>query len=574
MKRALKIIVPILMAIAVVLCIGWYFLKYDTDFTRDLLVNQARRFESSGNHRMATWFYDLAYRQSGEDETVALELADYYRSIGNYTKAEYTLSNAIADGGTVELYIDLCRTYVEQDKLLDAVTMLDNVSNPFIKMQLNQMRPKAPTASPEHGFYDKYINVALDSPDGTIYATTDGTYPSTKSNPYSTPLALNSGDTIIYALSVGENGLVSSMSILSYTITGVIEEVTLTDPAIDRVVRQYLQVDADHQLYSNELWTITALAVPGDAKSLDDLYRLPYLKQLSIRDTSFESLDPLWALTALEELVLSSVPVAPEDLEIIAKLPMLQSLTLEDCNLSDIIDLTASTGLTYLDLTGNTIGDLSAISSMTNLEYLDLSHNAVTDLSILKMLPKLVELDLSYNSISSVKQLRDCKSLAILNLSGNLLTDVNGLEALTELRSLSVANNKITDIQPLSNNTKLGDLDISSNLITDITSLNTLNELFSFNFSYNQVEKLPKFQKDCNLVVIKGTHNRISSLSRLSGLKNLNNVIMDFNENITSVSVLSTCSHLVEVSVYGAKVPIADATILIDMNVIVKYTPI
>lgn len=56
MKRALKIIVPILMAIAVVLCIGWYFLKYDTDFTRDLLVNQARRFESSGNHRMATWF--------------------------------------------------------------------------------------------------------------------------------------------------------------------------------------------------------------------------------------------------------------------------------------------------------------------------------------------------------------------------------------------------------------------------------------------------------------------------------------------------------------------------------------
>lgn len=574
MKRALKIIVPIVLAIAVIVCTGWYFFKYDTQFTRDLLVNQARRFEANGNHRMATWFYDLAYRQSGEDETVALELADYYRSIGNYTKAEYTLSNAISDGGTIDLYIALCRTYVEQDKLLDAVTMLDNVSHPFIKQMLNQMRPQSPTASPERGFYDKYISVALDAPDGTIYATTDETYPSTKDEPYSQPLALGGGDTVIYALTVGDNGLVSPMSVFGYTITGVIEEVKLVDPAIDRVVRQYLQVDADHQLYSNELWNITALVVPGDAKSLDDLYRLPYLKQLAIQDNSFEDLEILSALRSLEELVLSNVPVTPEDLEVIAGLPMLQSLTLRNCNLSDIISLATSTGLTYVNLSGNTIGDLSALSTMTNLEYLDLSHNAVTDLSILKMLPKLVELDLSYNSVSSAAQLRDCTSLAILNLSSNALTDVTGLETLTELRSLSVANNKITDIQPLANNTKLGDLDISSNNITDISSLNALNELFTLNFSYNQVEKLPKFNKDCALVFIKGTHNRISSLSRLSGLKNLNTVMMDFNENISSISVLADCPHLVEVSVYGSKVSIADATVLTDMNIIVKYSPV
>ena len=147
MIRLFHILIPLLLSLLILISIGWYFLKYDPEFTRDLLLKQARYQDEIGNHAAAVWFYDLAYLQSHKDDAVALELAQQYIAIGNFTKAEYTLSHAIADGGNVELYIALCSTYVQQNKLLDAVTMLNNVADPAIKEQLSALRPQSPAPS-------------------------------------------------------------------------------------------------------------------------------------------------------------------------------------------------------------------------------------------------------------------------------------------------------------------------------------------------------------------------------------------------------------------------------------------
>ena len=572
MKRFPKVIVPILLTIAVIFSIGWYFLKYDPDLTRDILISQARSFDEQGNHNWATWFYKLAYQQSGNDETVAIELAEQYRSMGNYTKAEYTLSNAIADGGTVDLYIALCKTYVEQNKLLDAVTMLDNVADTVIKAQLDTLRPKPPAASPEHGYYNQYISVTLNAPEGTIYISTDGTYPSTASVPYSSPISLPGGETTIHALTVGENGLVSPLTILGYTVAGVIEEVTISDPAIDRVIRQQLQVDEKHTLYTNELWTITSLVVPNDAESLSDLSKLPFLTQLAIRNGQFESLSSLSALSSLEDLAIADMTVSSEDLQTIASLPKLTRLAMTGCDLSGISALSAATSLTYLDLSNNTIRDLTALENMSQLTYLNLNHNAVTTLDSIGKLTNLTALDLSYNSIAESAPLAACTQLTILDLTGNSMTAVEGLEKLTSLQALSIAFNKLTDVNPLAANTALTVLDISNNAITDITALKTLTNLVNLNFSYNQVSQLPEFSKDCPLVTIKGSQNQLTSLNELAMLECLNYVYMDFNAGLTSVNALASCYSLVEVSVYGTGVK--NVTALTDMNVIVKYSPI
>ena len=60
MKKAFKIIIPILLALVIMGSIAWYLLVYDTGFTQDLLLNQARRFEENGNHAAAVWVYNLA----------------------------------------------------------------------------------------------------------------------------------------------------------------------------------------------------------------------------------------------------------------------------------------------------------------------------------------------------------------------------------------------------------------------------------------------------------------------------------------------------------------------------------
>lgn len=571
MKRALRIIVPILLSIAVVFSIGWYFLKYDPDFTRDMLVGQARYFDEQGSHTFATWLYKMAYHQSGNDETVAIELANQYRSMGNYTKAEYTLSNAIADGGTVELYIALCNTYVEQDKLLDAVTMLDNVGNYAIKQQLDALRPQAPTATPDHGYYNEYITVSLSVPEGKIYATTDGRYPSTSHTPYGSAIALSGGETTIHALTVGENGLVSPLVILDYTVAGVIEEITLSDPAIDSAVREALGVDQDHTLYSNELWSITALTIPRDAKSLSDLSYLPFLAKLTIHEADLESLSPISGLSSLEELIITDCTISGEDLQSIASASKLTRLTMTNCRLSSISALSAASKLTYLDLGNNTIRDLSVLEGLSELTYLDLNHNAVKELDAIGSLKKLTELDLSYNSIDTAVPLGGCTGLTALDLTGNSLTTTEGLENLTALETLSLAFNKLTDVSTLAANTALVELDISNNSIEDITALNTLNALETFNFSYNQVSKLPSFSKDSALVTIKGSQNNLSSIDELEGLLNLNYVMMDYNSELKSINALANCFALVEVSVYGTKV--SDVSALTSKNIIVKYAP-
>lgn len=577
MKRFIKILIPILLSVAIIASIGWYLFEYDADFTRDQLVNLARRFESDGNQAMAIRLYSLAYDHSEKDSEVAIELAELFRASGNYTKAEYTLSNAIADGGGLELYKSLCRVYVEQDKIMDAVRMLDNVTDPVIRSQLDSLRPSAPVAVPEAGRYNSYISVSFQDMTDKIYVSTDDEYPSISSQPFTTPLTLSAGETTIHAVAIGADGLVSPAQSFSYTVAGVVEPVILSDSAIDRTVRQLLQVEADHVLYTNELWQITSLIVPKDAQSLEDLAWMPFLEQVAIKDGTVTSLEPLASLSNLTDLIITDTSLSSSDLAFIAALPKLTSLTLSGCGLSSISELASAKGLTWVDLSFNTIGNLLPLSGMEQLTYADVSHNALSSLGAFSGMQALTELYASYNALDTLSDLSDCPALAVLDLTGNQLTTLSGVENLTALRAFYGAFNNLTDVNALSSCTLIGELDISNNKISDISALSTLKELRSLNFSYNQITALPSFDKSCPLVSVKGSSNHLTSLEALRGLDTLNYVYMDQNADLTSVEPLVECYALVEVSVYGTRV--SDARLLTDpvdgrdRNITVYYAP-
>lgn len=578
MKKVFKIIVPTILVIGIIASIGWYLFVYDRDLTRDVLLAQARFSDTQGHPNAASFFYDLAYSHSGHEENIAIELANQYKSDGNYTKAEYTLSNAIADGGTAELYIALCKTYVEQDKLLDAVKMLENIADPNIKAQIDAMRPASPIPSQEPGFYDQYISVEFTAEDGAAYVTTDREYPSTAEDYCADPITLPAGQTTFFALTVDEAGLVSPLSVVSYTVAGVIEEVHFTDDAIDQTVRELLRVDGSHVFRSDELWGITSLSLPANVAGLEDLKWFPFLSSLTIHESTMEDLSGLSILSGLQDLVITDTPVRGEDLTVIANLPRLSSLTLRSCSLSGIHALSNAVGLQYLDLSGNAIRDLSAIAVLPELRYLDLSHNAVDDLNYFSYVTSLETLYVGHNAITDITPLSGCIALTDLDLTNNALTDITPAGNIPGLKRLSVAFNQLTDVSALSANTMLEDLDISNNAITDITGLGTLARLVTFNFSYNQIPQLPHFPSNCALVTIKGSQNRLISLNPLIGLDNLNYVFMDYNPELSSIACLATCERLVEVTVYGTAVTDVSAVTKTadgqDTGVTVKYSPI
>ena len=571
MKKALKVIIPLLLIIAVICSLVWYFLVYDRDFTKDLLLWSARTLEQDGKHELAAWVYNITYEQASYEDDIAIELANQYKAIGNYTKAEYTISEAIASNPTTDLYIALSNLYVQQDKLLDAVALLDNLTNEKIKAELEAMRPAAPILTPEPAFYSQYVTVEAKAEDATLFVNTKGEYPTTEKDLYTEPISLPEGETVLYALAISDNGLVSPLAVGGYTIGGVIEKVSFSDPAMETAMREAIGADADDVIFTNALWNIKSFTVPADAATYSDLALLPYLESLSIPEAVKGELVNLKSLAYLTELRVEKGSLDEEELAVIGQLTGLKRLTLSNCGISTIASLDHMNQLVYLDLSNNTIRNLKVIDDMQELEELYLNNNVVTDLSSLASLTKLRILDVSYNSLKSIDPVRTVTALTNLNFSHNEISDVQTLTSLAALIELDASYNALTDVTAISSCTALEVLNISNNTITDISGFNTLEKICNFDFSYNQVKKLPDFDKSSPLVYIDGSYNQIENLKALSSLQNLNIVLMDYNEKLASLEPLDSCPRLVQVNAYGTKV--SDVRFLTDKSIVVNYNP-
>ena len=575
MNKTIRIIIPTMLAIAIILCSVWYLFIYDLAFTRDILLHAARYFENNGNHTASAWFYDCAYRHADDNDAVAIELSEQYKESGNYTKAEYTLSKAISDGGGVELYIALCKTYVEQDKLLDAVNMLNNVTNKDVKAQLDMLRPAVPSSSPDPistgAYYTQYINVTIVAEKGKLYVSSDGEFPSVNDDLYQNGITLKNGENIIYAVAIADNGLVSPVGIFGFTVGGVVERVKFEDTATETALRQALNVDGEKVLYTNDLWTIKEFTLPENVASLRDLRHLVFLEKLTIDKGVSGQLANISSLTNLKELQITDTVVSSEELAVIGRLPNLTKLTLSGCSLSTTAGLDAAKNLTFLDLSNNAIRNIDPLTGLQKLQEINMAHNALNDLTALSTLPTITTLDVSYNNLTTLSPITSFTGLKKLVAGKNLITDLSGFQKLTALMELDLSNNTITDISPLSTCVALEKLVVSGNTIKDITVLSALNKITDLNFSNNKVTKLPQFQTDCNLVNIDGSYNELDSLAPLGGLKKLNNIFMDYNKGISSVKALADCPMLIQVNVYGTKV--TQVSTLTSMNVIVNYDP-
>lgn len=572
MKKIMKRIVPLLLVVALIASACWYIFVYDRETVRDFLMAQARNCAQNGHFEAAAWFYDISYEFAGEDENVAIDLAQIYKDSGNYTKAEYTLVSAIADGATSELYMALCQTYVEQDKLLDAVNMLDKVADPAIKAELDALRPAAPTPDFVPGFYSQYISLNFVHEGGTLYVSTDGEYPSIADTPCITPVALEGGETKIYAITVGDNGLVSPLAILSYTVGGVIEEVQFADAYIEELIQQQLMFGHETVIYSDDLWSITELEVPAEAVELSDLRHLLYLEKLSLTGREIGDLSFLEGMTRLKSLDLSGCTIHA-DLNILKALPALEELNMRGCSVSSLAFLEGAPSLKKLDLGSNAVGNLSVLATIPTLQTLDLSDNAVADLTPLGGLMELTSLNLAENVVTNLAPLHNCLKLTTLDVSENKLTDISQLQKLTGLTTFRAEKNKITDCSVLAGCTELQKLDISHNEITDITMLSGLGKLAEFDFSYNQCAALPNLGDSSVLVTINGSNNALTSLEPLDKISTLNYVYMDYNAEISKIDFLADNPNMVQINVFGTKVTQSQANKCLDQSIIVNYDP-
>lgn len=561
MKKSLKIIIPLLLSLALIGCSIWYLFAYDRGFTQDVLLHAARFFDSKGNTSTAQQFYNMAYKLVKDNDAVAIELANQYINDGNFSKAEYTLHNAISDGGGADLYAALSKTYVQQGKLQDALKLVETAPE-NIRQKLNSMVPAAPVADRDSGSLSDYGPISITA-NGKLYVNTGGEMPSIRTDIYKGPITLNAGENTLRAIVVADNGLVSQ-AIFSYTVHGVIEPVKFNDPAFESTIRQMLEIP-EETIYTNQLWDITAFTMPEEATNYQDLKYLLYLEELTVQNGKKNQLSILSQRTTLTKLDLSGTPLTADEVQIIGNLPNLTELALGKCGITTIAPLAGLTKLRILDLQQNTIMDLSHLRNMTALTELYLNNNAVKDISVVTGLKELTKLNVSNNNLSTIEPAYKLIKLTHLYAAAQGqdetggLTSIEGIQSLTELTHLSLATNKLTDITPLSVCTKLQELDISSNAISSLEAIKDHNELMFLYFSHNEVEVIPTFDPEVSkLSIIDGSHNKISTLEPLAGHHLVNKIYMDHNEKIESVDCLITCHALMLVSVDGTDVKEAD----------------
>ena len=175
-----------------------------------------------------------------------------------------------------------------------------------------------------------------------------------------------------------------------------------------------------------------------------------------------------------------------DDLTPLAGLTGLQSLDLQSMPVDDLAPLAGLTGLQSLDLRSTPVDDLTPLAGLTGLQSLNLFNTQVDDLAPLAGLTGLQSLDLQSTPVDDLTPLAGLTSLRTLSLRSTRVTDLSPLNAFSQLRALDLERSLVSNLSPLDESAPLSKLDISGTRVRFIPDwlLNRLTLVAGQGFLY------------------------------------------------------------------------------------------
>lgn len=500
-------------------------------------TSQAERAISDSRPERAIEMLLPELDRNPKDTNLRLKIVDLYIQTGNYSRAEYLLVHGTLEkAGQIDLYRRLCSVFVSQDKLYDAVNMIDNQTNPNIRETLISERPPAPVLSPTPGAYREALTIEATVREGdTCYISLNGEVP-TLAEIYATPISLPQGITDVKAVAVSPQGLVSEWVTESYRLDDVIEPVIFEDANVEKIVREMLDMP-NGVIVSDKLQAITEFIVPEAVEytTLNDLRHFTHLVTLKLVGTeSIVDISALSYLSELKVLSLTTFGIDSFNLDAVGQIPNLEHLDLSDNHIVSLESLKGLTSLKTLILNSNNILDLTPLSELKLLEKLLLNQNAVESTSPLLELSNLNFLELSGNRISALRGLASMAGLLELDLSGNVIEgeeNVKFLSGLSSLKKLNLSSNRsLVDISPVGQLGNLESLSADNCAIEDITALGGLAYLTFLSLNDNVLTTLDGLQGAGSLKVLWANKNQINTLQALSQLSQLTEIHIEYNK--------------------------------------------
>lgn len=499
--KAKKIILSAAVILVFVLgCGGYFFVKNNASIMSEIYMRRAESCKKDEEPLKAAYLYEKVLSLNPKNAPAAINYAKLNISLGNYTKAEEELLKCTQNSNNaIDAYTALSGMYVGQGRIKDAVELLNNIPNELIRAKIGAIRPTAPIFSPDSGRYSEKTEISLKNAENiSCYYTMSDSDTAEFENPWEENIVLPMGKTTIKAVAVGSNGLVSDITDCAYNVDDLSAAVTFKDSTVEAMVRAALSRYSGH-ITVGELKSVTSLCnsqfdgkkIGGEISTFSDFQYLRNLTELSLANLSeLPNLSGLSVLTSLKSLTLNNCGINSGSISTLSNMPNLNALDLSDNSLDNISCLSEFSKAEYISLKNNLITDVTPLLTFENLIYLDLSGNPLGNITAIGLLPKLKALTLSNCKLSDITALKSLTALTHLDISNNHVSDIEPLSACISLENIIAGNNSIAILSPLSGLPKINSLDLHGNNIRSIRPLMTLENLKTLNINQNSVNDL------------------------------------------------------------------------------------
>lgn len=178
----------------------------------------------------------------------------------------------------------------------------------------------------------------------------------------------------------------------------------------------------------------------------------------------------------------------------------------------------------------------------TELTSLDLSNRELTNQQIFNLshLKKLTYLNVSGNYLTDLSYIKGLTELETLVFSNNNIQDISFAENMMNLRSFVAENCGISDISVLEDKKMLENVFIGDNYVTDISPLKNCDKLVQIGFNEAQIGNIDALEDKTALEKVCLSGCSLTSIEPLRNCKKLKYVYLGRN-NLSDLSPLSGC---------------------------------
>lgn len=166
--------------------------------------------------------------------------------------------------------------------------------------------------------------------------------------------------------------------------------------------------------------------------------------------------------------------------------------------------------------------DWSDLELFTNINTLVIEYQNVTELPDLSHLP-LIRVDLSNNSLTDISGLSDCTQIKTLQLKNNPISDISALQGLEQLEMLDVSFTQVSDLSPVVSD-KIKELYLEFSNLHDFSVLEecpSIENIRVSNASKEEIEQLLRINNLKNFSVYEGEVDSLEMFQSVPGLQGL-----------------------------------------------------